>query len=68
MQPTAYEDTTRVKARALVVRVDALLRYLPTCQTEAMQGKGGPVATELIGRLQAYETALAEFRNAVALR
>lgn len=68
MQATAYADSTGVKARALAVRIDALVRYLPTCQTEAMRGAGSPVATELIARLQAYETALAEFRAAIAIR
>jgi hypothetical protein len=65
MVPTAYEDTMRVIARALVVRLDSVTKYLPTCETTA--GKTpGPVAADLTKRLQAFDLALVAFRTAGA--
>lgn len=61
MQATAYEDSMRVAARQLAVRVDSLSKALPTCATSA--GKApAPIAADLVNRLKAYETALAAFR------
>jgi hypothetical protein len=65
MIPTAYEDTMRVFARALVVRLDSIAKYLPTCETTA--GKTpGPVAADLTKRLAAFDLALVAFRTAGA--
>lgn len=65
MQATAYADSTRIVARQLVVRVDSLLKFLPTCETTAGR-KPVPVAADLLKRMQAYEAALAAFRTALA--
>ena len=54
MRPTAYEDSTRIQARALVTQIDSLLGVLPGCE----QGAGRTpekVANELQVRLRAYD-------------
>jgi len=67
MQPTAYDDSLRIMARLLVVRIDSLLKSLPTCETTA--GKTpAPIAADLLSRLRAYELALANFRVGIGLR
>jgi hypothetical protein len=65
MQPTAYADSMRVVARQLVVRIDSLLKFLPTCETSAGKTPGS-VAADLLNRLRAYEMALASFRTGLA--
>jgi hypothetical protein len=65
MQATAYEDSMRVAARQLVVRVDSLSKGLPTCATSASKAPA-PIAADLLKRLVAYEAALATFRAGLA--
>jgi hypothetical protein len=65
MQATAYTDSMRVVARQLVVRIDSVLRFLPTCATTAGK-KPAPVAADLLNRMRAYEAALAAFRAGLA--
>jgi hypothetical protein len=66
MEPNAYDPPTRKAARDLAIRLDSLAAYTPTCQRSA--GKTPtPVATELLGRIRAYETALTSFRTAIGL-
>ncbi len=66
MQPTAYADSMRIVARQLTVRVDSVLKFLPTCETTAGK-KPASVAADLLNRMRAYETALAAFRTGLAL-
>jgi hypothetical protein len=61
MQATAYEDSMRVAARQLAVRVDSVFKALPTCTTSAARAPA-PIAADLVKRLVAYEAALATFR------
>lgn len=65
MQSAVYEDSARVKARRLVVQIDSLIKTAPACETGA--GKTpARAATDVLGRLRSYETALQEFRTTVA--
>lgn len=65
MQPSAYADSMRIVARQLVVRIDSVLKFLPTC--EATAGKTPvPISADLHKRLQAYDAALVAFRTALA--
>jgi hypothetical protein len=65
MQPNVYEDSARVKARRLVVQIDSLIKTSPACETGA--GKApARVASDVLGRLRSYETALQEFRTIVS--
>lgn len=66
MQATAYEDSMRLKARNLAVRIDSLIRYLPTCEASAARTPDR-TAHELIERLRAYEASLRDFRAAIGL-
>ena len=66
MRPTAYEDSTRIQARALVMQIDSLLGVMPACE----QGAGripDKVASELLVRLRAYDTAIRTFRSSIGL-
>lgn len=65
MQPTAYEDSLRIAARQLVVRIDALSKALPACERTAGR-EPTAVATDLTKLLRAYEEALAAFRTGLA--
>ncbi len=66
MEPNAYDPPNRKPARDLAIRLDSLAAYTPTCQRSA--GKTpAPIATELLGRIRAYEVALVAFRSAVGL-
>ena len=65
MQATAYADSMRIVARQLVVRIDSVLKFLPTCETTAGK-KPASVAADLLNRMRAYETALAAFRAGLA--
>ncbi|MGH7569440.1 MAG: hypothetical protein ACREL9_10830, partial [Gemmatimonadales bacterium] len=65
MQPNAYADSMRIVARQLVVRIDSVLKFLPTCETTA--GKTPvPISAGLQDRLRAYDTALLAFRAGLA--
>jgi hypothetical protein len=66
MQPTAYADSMRIIARQLVVRIDSVLKFLPTCETTAGR-KPASVAADLLNRMKAYEAALAAFRAGLML-
>lgn len=66
MQPTAFEDSTRLMARRLAVRIDSLIRFVPSCETRARRAPD-QTATELLGRLRNYEAALRDFRLAIGL-
>ena len=65
MKPTVYEDSARVKARNLVVQIDSLIKTVPVCDTTARKAPSRMAGT-IQGRLKTYETALQEFRVAVA--
>src|SRR6266545_1320854 len=65
MAPTAYADSMRIIARQLVVRIDSIVKFLPTCTTAAGR-QPASVAADLLNRMRAYETALAAFRAALA--
>ncbi|HMJ58129.1 MAG TPA: hypothetical protein VK467_03275, partial [Gemmatimonadales bacterium] len=65
MTPAAYADSMRIIARQLVVRIDSIVKFLPTCETTAGK-KPASVAADLLNRMRAYETALAAFRTALA--
>jgi hypothetical protein len=65
MVPTAYADTMLVVARQLVVRIDSILKWLPTCETTARKTPG-PVAADLTKRLMAYDQALLAYRAGLA--
>ena len=66
MQPMVFEDSTRIKARRLTQRVDEIITYTRTCETQAA-GAPTQVTGEIVKRLQGYELALAEFRTAIGL-
>jgi len=61
MVATAYADSMRIVARQLVVRIDSIVKFLPTCATTAGR-QPASVAADLLNRMRAYETALAAFR------
>ena len=65
MVPTAYADSMRIIARQLVVRIDSIAKFLPTCTSTAGR-QPASVAADLLNRMRAYETALAAFRAALA--
>lgn len=67
MQAAAYQDSARIKARALAVQVDSLLRYVPTCEAWAARAPGR-TANELLDRLRVYEASVREFRTAAGIR
>ena len=64
MQATAYEDSLKILAKQLTVRLDSLNNTLPTCEKTA--GKDPAVATTLTTRLKSYDDALLAFRTAQA--
>ena len=65
MQHLAYDDSTRLRAQRLALRVDDLIKYAPTCEMDA-GGATTKVSGELVKRLAAYDSALADFRAAIA--
>jgi hypothetical protein len=67
MQPAVYADTAQLKARLLVQRLDAIITYTKTCETQARE-QTAAVTGEVAKRLQAYEEALVDFRVAVGLQ
>lgn len=64
MQSTAYDDSLRVLAKQLTVRLDSLTRALPTCEKTAGHDPNA-VATSLTTRLKNYDDALLAFRTAL---
>ena len=66
MQPTAYQDSTRLKARRLSLQVDSLIRATPTCESSAAR-QPDSTAASLLTRIKAYDTALKDFRAAMAV-
>jgi hypothetical protein len=66
MEPASYEPPTRKPARDLALQLDSLSIIAKECQLTASKSPG-PVATGLLARLRAYETALAAFRTAIGL-
>jgi hypothetical protein len=67
MQPMVYADTAQLKARLLVQRVDAIITYTKTCETQAASAAPA-VTAEVTKRLLAYEEALTGFRVAVGMQ
>ncbi|HEX9705942.1 MAG TPA: hypothetical protein VGA20_11905 [Gemmatimonadales bacterium] len=67
MQPMVYADTAQLKARLLVQRLDAIITYTKTCETEARY-QTAAVTAEVGKRLQAFEEALSAFRIAAGLQ
>jgi hypothetical protein len=67
MQPLVYQDTIQVRARQLTQRVDDIIKYTRTCETQA-SAASAVVSAELQKRLQAYDSALVQFRVAVGLQ
>jgi hypothetical protein len=65
MRHTAYADSARMRAQRLGATVDELLKYTPTCEAEA-GGATARVTAEVAKRIQAYDTALVQFRSAIA--
>ncbi len=63
MQPTAFEDTTRLKARRLTVQIDTLIKFMPSCAASA-RGQPDAVRTELEAKLKSYDAALKDFQAA----
>ncbi len=63
MQPTAFEDTVRLKARRLTGQVDSLVKYMPTCAASA-RGQPHAVSAELEAKLKSYDSALRDFQAA----
>lgn len=61
MSPSVYDDSARVIARHLVLQIDSVAGFLPTCQREAAR-RGADVAGTLVTRLRAYEAALQRWR------
>jgi hypothetical protein len=66
MQDTAYADTTALRAKRLTRAIDELIKYAPTCETDAARATQ-TVVRELITRLRTYDEALADFRTAIGL-
>ena len=66
MNPTAYEDTVRVKAKRLTTQMDTLIAFTPACE---QVGAAAPnsTAVELGKRLKSYDGALRDFRLAIGL-
>jgi hypothetical protein len=66
MKPTAYADSTGVKAKRLTQQVDSLIKAAPTCQANAAHRPDSTVMS-LQARLKSYDAALKDFRAAIAL-
>lgn len=65
LQPNAYEDSLRILAKQVVVRLDTLTRLLPDCAKTARR-EPTTVASNIAKRLKAYDDALLAFRTALA--
>lgn len=63
MEPKAYEDSARIRARRLTTQVDSLIRAAPACELNAARQPDSTVAG-LLSRLKTYDAALKEFRAA----
>jgi hypothetical protein len=66
MQASAFEDSTRLKARRLAVEVDSLVAFMPACSSRARR-EAEQVGTDLLTKLRRYETVLRDFRTAIGL-
>jgi hypothetical protein len=66
MKATAYADSTGIKAKRLTQQIDSLIKAAPNCQASAARQPDSTVAS-LTTRLKGYDTALKDFRAAVAL-
>lgn len=66
MVPTVYEDTVGLKAKRLVMQVDSLIAYTPTCEQKSTTAPQMMV-TELEKRMKWYDAALRDFRLAIGL-
>jgi hypothetical protein len=66
MDATAYEDSTRLKARRLNAQIDTLIRFVPVCEMNATVQPDSTRA-RVQARIRAYETALRDFRAAIGL-
>jgi hypothetical protein len=66
MAPTAYEDSTAIKARRLSAQIDTLVRFVPLCQAGAAR-QPATTAAQLFTDLKAYEAALRDYRTAIGM-
>ena len=66
MQPTAYQDSTALKAKRLGAQIDTLIRFAPTCEAKAA-AQPDSTSARLLSQLRAYEAALRDFRAAIGL-
>jgi len=66
MQPTAYQDSTAVRAKRLGAQIDTLIRFAPTCEARAAT-QPDSTSARLLAQLRAYESALRDFRAAIGL-
>jgi hypothetical protein len=66
MAPTAYEDSTGIKARRLSAQIDTLVRFVPACQAGAAR-QPAATAAQLFADIKAYEAALRDYRSATGL-
>ena len=66
MNLSAYEDSTRLRAHALLAQVDTLLRLAPLCEANVTRNSDS-VALALWTGLKNYDAALRDFRLATAL-
>lgn len=66
MQATAYEDSTRIKARRLAAQIDSLIRFVPICETNAFR-QPDSTRNRLEAQIRVYEVALRDFRAAIGL-
>lgn len=64
LQANAYEDSLRVLAKQVVVRLDTLNNALPECAKTARR-EPTAVASNIAKRLKAYEDALLALRTAL---
>ncbi|HUL48469.1 MAG TPA: hypothetical protein VLT79_00500 [Gemmatimonadales bacterium] len=66
MSPSAYEDSTALKARKLNAQIDTLVRAIPPCETDAAKHPN-EAADRLVTVLKAYEAALRDYRSSMGL-
>jgi hypothetical protein len=66
MQPTAYQDSTAIRALLLRAQIDSLIRFVPSCEAKAAT-QPDSTSARLLAQLRAYEAALRDFRTAIGL-
>ncbi|HUK22237.1 MAG TPA: hypothetical protein VLV45_11875 [Gemmatimonadales bacterium] len=66
MSPSAYADSTALKARKLNAQIDTLVRAIPSCESAATK-QPKETANRLVDVLKAYEAALRDYRSAMGL-